>query len=43
VIGALTEVVDLRGVHDADDEGLEVLRDLHRDFRVDGGELLMRG
>lgn len=36
-------VVDLRGVYDADAEGLAVLRELHRDFRVDGGELLIRG
>ena len=35
-------VVDLRGVGAADDEGLAVLRELHRDFRVDGGELLIR-
>ncbi len=35
-------VVDLRGVGTADDEGLAVLRELHRDFRVDGGELLIR-
>ena len=35
-------VLDLRGVAAADDEGLAVLRELHRDFRVDGGELLIR-
>jgi anti-anti-sigma regulatory factor len=35
-------VVDLRGVRAADHEGLAVLRELHRDFRVDGGELLIR-
>ena len=35
-------VLDLRGVGAADVEGLAVLRELHRDFRVDGGELLIR-
>ncbi len=30
----------LRGT--ADDEALAALRELHRDFRVDGGELLIR-
>jgi anti-anti-sigma regulatory factor len=35
-------VLDLRGVHTADRGGLAVLRELHRDFRVDGGELLIR-
>ncbi len=41
--GHVRVVVDLRGVLAADDEGLAVLRELHRDFRVDGGELLIRG
>ena len=35
-------VLDLRGVGAADDDGLAVLRELHHDFRVDGGELLVR-
>ncbi len=35
-------VVDLRGLRTADDEALAALRELHRDFRVDGGELLIR-
>jgi anti-anti-sigma regulatory factor len=35
-------VLDLRGVGAADDDGLAVLHQLHRDFRVDGGELLIR-
>ena len=35
-------VLDLRGVGAADDDGLAVLRELHHDFRVDGGELLIR-
>ena len=41
--GHVRVVVDLRGVLAADDEGLAVLRELHRDFRVDSGELLIRG
>ena len=36
-------VVDLRGLRTVDDEALAALRELHRDFRVDGGELLIRG
>lgn len=36
-------VVDLRGLRTADDDALAALRALHRDFRVDGGELLIRG
>ena len=36
-------VVDLRGVRDADEEGLAALLELHREFRLDGGELLIRG
>jgi anti-anti-sigma regulatory factor len=36
-------VVDLRGVGAVDGEGLAVLRELHRDFRVAGRELLIRG
>ena len=35
-------VLDLRGVGAADDDGLAVLHQLHHDFRVDGGELLIR-
>jgi anti-anti-sigma regulatory factor len=35
-------VLDLRGVGAVDDDGLAVLRELHHDFRVDGGELLIR-
>jgi ABC-type transporter Mla MlaB component len=35
-------VLDLRGVGAADVEGLAVLRELHRDFRAVGGELLIR-
>lgn len=36
-------VVDLRGLRTADDDALAALRRLHRDFRVAGGELLIRG
>ena len=36
-------VVDLRGVGVVDGKGLAVLRELHRDFRVAGQELLIRG
>ena len=36
-------VVDLRGVRAADDDGLAVLRELHQDFRVASGDLLIRG
>ncbi len=36
-------VVDPRGVGAVDGEGLAVLRELHRDFRVAGRELLIRG
>ena len=35
-------VLDLRGVGAVDDDGLAVLRELHHEFRVDGGELLIR-
>ncbi|SHN86829.1 hypothetical protein SAMN05660350_04010 [Geodermatophilus obscurus] len=35
-------VLDLRGGGTADVERLAVLGELHRDFRVDGGELLIR-
>jgi anti-anti-sigma regulatory factor len=35
-------VLDLRGVSAADVDGLAVLRELHHEFRVDGGELLIR-
>jgi anti-anti-sigma regulatory factor len=35
-------VLDLRGVGAVDVDGLAVLRELHHDFRVDGGELLIR-
>ena len=40
--GHFRVVVDLRGVGAAGDEGLAVLRELHREFRADGGELLIR-
>ena len=41
--GHLLVTLDVRGVRAADDEGWAVLRELHRDFRRDGGELLIRG
>ena len=36
-------VVDLRGLRTADEQALAALGELHRDFRVEGGELLIRG
>jgi anti-anti-sigma regulatory factor len=35
-------VLDLRGVRDADDAGLAILRSLRRAFAAAGGELLIR-
>ncbi len=35
-------VLDLRGVAAVDADGLAVLRELHHDLRVGGGELLIR-
>jgi anti-anti-sigma regulatory factor len=35
-------VLDLRGVRNADDEGLAILRSLRRAFTLSGGELLIR-
>ncbi len=41
--GHVRVTLDVRGVRAVDDESWAVLRELHRDFRRDGGELLIRG
>ncbi|SFL89462.1 hypothetical protein [Geodermatophilus ruber] len=35
-------VLDLRGVRGADDDALRILRELHSEFALAGGELLIR-
>ena len=40
--GHLRVVLDLQGVRDADDDGLDVLRDLGEDLAARGGELVVR-
>ena len=35
-------VLDLRGVRAADAGGLDILRELRRDFAAEGGELVLR-
>jgi anti-anti-sigma regulatory factor len=35
-------VLDLRGVLAADADGLDILRELRREFAADGGELVVR-
>ncbi|MGY1688941.1 STAS domain-containing protein [Geodermatophilus sp. SYSU D01105] len=35
-------VLDLRGVRAADADGLDILRQMRREFAADGGELLIR-
>jgi hypothetical protein len=41
-LGHVRVVLDLRGVRAADADGLEVLRELRREFAADGGVLLIR-
>ncbi len=40
--GHVRVVLDLRDVRAADAEGLDILRELRRDFAADGGQLLIR-
>jgi len=40
--GHVRVVLDLRGVHGADAGGLDILRELRRDFAAGGGELVLR-
>ena len=41
--GHVRVVLDLRGLAAVDADGLTVLRELHHDLRVGGGELLIPG
>jgi hypothetical protein len=40
--GHVRVVLDLRGVRSAEPDGLDILRQMRRDFAADGGELLIR-
>jgi anti-anti-sigma regulatory factor len=40
--GHVRVVLDLRGVRAADADGLDILREMRREFAADGGELVVR-